>query len=64
MSEENNKLNFVGLTFDKTQQGYITKIDCLNCHNRESIYVPFGITIKDYLIDKKCPGCKCEGVLY
>lgn len=46
------------------QKGYAEMIHCKNCHWFDSIYIPFGITIKDYLKDKACERCKCIGVLY
>ena len=46
------------------QKGYAETIQCLNCHWREQIYVPFGITKKEYLKSKRCKRCKCGDVLF
>ena len=53
----------VEMVYDKTK-GYGTKIHCINCSERATVYIPYGELIKDYLKDKKCPDCKCVGVLY
>lgn len=53
----------VGLDVDRTL-GYIDRIHCNNCNWFDTIYIPYGITIKQYLKDKRCKRCNCEGVLY
>ena len=53
----------VGLVYDQTK-GYATNIHCLNCSECDTIYIPYGETIKNYLDNKECPHCKCKGVLY
>jgi len=57
------KLKRAGFHLDE-KEGYEVAIHCSNCSWFTNIYVPFKITIKDYLKDKECERCFCKGVLY
>lgn len=57
------ELVHVGLHYDSTL-GYTHSSGCLNCRWFGSIYIPYGVTIKEYLKNKRCERCNCEGVLY
>ena len=58
-----SELKHVGLDFDQTK-GYAHMYHCKNCASFKTIYIPYKIEIKDYLLDKACERCKCVGVLY
>lgn len=59
----NDELIEVGLNYDNTK-GYAERITCSNCNWSKTIYVPFKVKIKDYLVNKRCERCQCIEVLY
>lgn len=50
---------------EKKQDGvYYIRTECRNCHDNEVMDVPKGVTIRDFLADKKCEHCGCKDKLY
>lgn len=56
-------MNKVGLEVDNSK-GYQHMVHCSNCNWFDVIYIPYKVTIEDYLKSQDCERCKCAGVLY
>lgn len=64
---EKDKFNHVGANdfADQSKQlGYAEMIHCSNCAWFTTVYIPFGSKKKEYLKEKSCERCKCEGTIY
>lgn len=41
---------------------YNVIIHCDNCKEYRSVYIPFGMTVKEYSLHYKCSNCGCDGL--